>query len=51
MRSVFLPDSFQYQEPAGAWELDRVFLVLVVWTIIAVVLCVTTFRWQRHGER
>jgi ABC-2 type transport system permease protein len=51
MRSVFLPDSFQTQEPAGAWELDRVFLVLVAWTVIAVVLCVTTFRWQRKGER
>jgi ABC-2 type transport system permease protein len=51
MRSVFLPDSFQVREPAHAWELGTVALVLVVWTVIAVVLCVTTFRWQRRGDR
>jgi ABC-2 type transport system permease protein len=51
MRSVFLPDSFQIKEPAHAWELDKVFLVLIVWTVIAAVLCVTTFRWQRRGDR
>ena len=28
MRSVFLPDTFQRQELAGSWELDRVALVL-----------------------
>ena len=33
MRSVFLPDSFQRQEPAGSWELGRVALVLAVWSV------------------
>jgi ABC-2 type transport system permease protein len=51
MRSVFLPDSFQVKEPAHSWELDKVALVLIAWTIAAAVLCVTTFRWQRRGDR
>jgi ABC-2 type transport system permease protein len=51
MRSVFLPDSFTSQEVAGAWELPKVALVLVVWTVIGAVLALTTFKWQRRGER
>lgn len=50
MRSVFLPDSFQSQEPAHSWELGRVALVLVAWAVVGLVLCVRTFRWQRRGE-
>ena len=51
MRSVFLPDSFQIKEPAAHWELGKVWLVLLAWTVTAAVLCVTTFRWQRRGDR
>ena len=51
MRSVFLPDSFTSKEPAGTWETGRVAFVLVAWTVVAAVLCVTTFRWQRRGDR
>jgi ABC-2 type transport system permease protein len=51
MRSVFLPDSFTAQEVAGSWELPQVALVLVVWTVIGGVLALTTFKWQRRGER
>lgn len=51
MRSVFLPDSFTAQEVAGSWELPMVALVLVVWTVIGGVLALTTFKWQRRGER
>lgn len=51
MRSVFLPDSFASQEVAGSWELPKVALALVVWTVIGAVLALTTFRWQRRGER
>lgn len=50
MRSVFLPDSFQAAEAAGSWELGRVLVVLVIWTVIGLVLCLRTFRWQRRGE-
>ena len=50
MRSVFLPDSFQRQELAGSWELDRVALVLVAWTVLALVLAMRGFRWRRRDE-
>ena len=50
MRSVFLPDRFQRQELAGSWELDRVALVLVVWTALALVLALRGFRWRRRDE-
>jgi ABC-2 type transport system permease protein len=46
LRSVFLPDAFAAQEPAGSWELGRVALVLGVWCIAGLLLCVATFRWQ-----
>lgn len=48
MRSVFLPDSFAAQEPAGTWELERTALVLAVWALIGLALCLRTFRWQRR---
>ena len=51
MRSVFLPDSSLVNEPAGSWELGRVAVVLLVWAAIGAVACMTTFRWQRRGER
>jgi ABC-2 type transport system permease protein len=51
LRSVFLPDSFASQEPAGSWELGRVALVLVVWCVAGLVLCVLTFRWQDRADR
>lgn len=51
MRSVFLPDSFAAQEVAGSWELPQVAAALVAWTVIGAVLALTTFRWQRRGER
>ena len=50
MRSVFLPDSFQVQETAHAWELGKVALVLGIWIVIGVVLCRFTFHWQRANE-
>ncbi|MEV1281964.1 ABC transporter permease [Modestobacter sp. NPDC049651] len=51
MRSVFLPDALQVDEPAGSWELDRVAIVLAVWCVLGLVLCVRTFRWQDRGDR
>ncbi|MEJ3747215.1 ABC transporter permease [Actinomycetes bacterium KLBMP 9797] len=46
LRSVFLPDAFATQEPAGSWELGKVALVLAAWCVIGLVLCVRTFRWS-----
>ncbi|HET9944867.1 MAG TPA: ABC transporter permease [Actinomycetes bacterium] len=50
MRSVFLPDTFQRQELAGSWELGRVALVLLAWTVLALVLAMRGFRWRRRDE-
>ena len=50
MRSVFLPDSFQRRELAGSWELERVAVILVLWTVAAAVLALRYFRWQRREE-
>jgi ABC-2 type transport system permease protein len=51
MRAVFLPDNFQAKEVAGMWELPKVAMVLLVWTVLAGILAGTTFRWLRRGER
>ncbi len=50
MRSVFLPESFARQEPAGSWELGKVAAVLTVWAVVGVVLALRGFRWQRREE-
>lgn len=50
MRSVFLPDSFSVQEPAGSWELGKVALVLGLWCVGGLMLCLTTFRWTTKRD-
>ncbi|MGN9802790.1 ABC transporter permease [Micromonospora sp. L32] len=50
LRSVFLPESFGAQEPAGSFELGRVALVLAAWCVIGLVLCLTTFRWTTKRD-
>ncbi|HYN30936.1 MAG TPA: ABC transporter permease [Dermatophilaceae bacterium] len=49
MRSVFYPDALASMEMAGAWEHQRTAVVLVAWSVIGLILCVTTFRWYRRG--
>jgi len=51
MRSVFLPEAFGVQEPAGGFELGTVALVLAAWCVGGLILCLTTFRWvsKRDG--
>lgn len=49
-RSVFLPDSTLIFEPAGAWELGRVALVLGAWCVVGLVLCLVTFRWTDRRD-
>jgi ABC-2 type transport system permease protein len=51
LRSVFLPAQAAALEPAGTWEHGRIALVLTAWIAVGVVLCLTTFRWQRGSER
>ncbi len=50
MRSVFLPDTFAAQEPAGTWELERVALVLGAWVVGGLILCLLTFRWTTSRD-
>jgi ABC-2 type transport system permease protein len=47
MRSVFLPDAFHAQEVGGSWQLPQTALVLAAWTVVGLMLCLRTFRWQR----
>jgi ABC-2 type transport system permease protein len=49
LRSVFLPTAFQAVEAGHSWQLGRVALVLVAWLAGSLVLCLTTFRWQRRA--
>jgi ABC-2 type transport system permease protein len=50
MRSVFLPDSFKYAEPAGSWEHGRLALVLVAWCVVGLILCLKTFTWRGRDD-
>jgi ABC-2 type transport system permease protein len=50
LRSVFLPAQAAALEPAGSWEHGRIALVLAAWIAAGLVLCLTTFRWQRRRD-
>ncbi len=50
LRSVFLPDSFVGQEPAGSWEHGMIALVLIAWCIGGLLLCLRTFRWKGRRD-
>jgi ABC-2 type transport system permease protein len=50
MRSVFLPDAYQAQEPTGTWEHGRVALVLAVWLVVGLFVAVRTFRWRNKAD-
>ncbi|MEV6596897.1 ABC transporter permease [Actinoplanes sp. NPDC051346] len=50
LRSVFLPASFGTSEPGGSYNLPMVALVLGAWCLVALVLCLTTFRWTTKRD-
>jgi ABC-2 type transport system permease protein len=50
MRSVFLPDQYVTQEPAGTWEHGRVALVLGLWLVVGLFVAVRTFRWRNKAD-
>ncbi len=50
MRSVFLPDSYESQEPAGSWEHGRIAVVLAVWCVLGLVLALRFFRWRSRED-
>jgi ABC-2 type transport system permease protein len=50
MRSVFLPDSYASQEPAGSWEHGRIALVLAIWCVVGILIAMRTFRWRSRED-
>jgi ABC-2 type transport system permease protein len=48
MRSVFLPDGFQANEPGGSWQLGTGAIVLTVWLVVGLFLAQRVFRWTRR---
>jgi ABC-2 type transport system permease protein len=50
MRSVFLPDDYMAQEPAGSWEHGRIALVLGIWLVVGLFVSVRTFRWRNKAD-
>jgi ABC-2 type transport system permease protein len=50
LRAVFLPGSFGAREPGGSFDLGLVAIVLGGWCVLALVLCLTTFRWTTKRD-
>ena len=50
MRSVFVPQAVSL-EPGHSWQHGQTALVLSAWIVAGLVLCLTTFRWQRRADR
>jgi ABC-2 type transport system permease protein len=48
MRSVFLPDGYQVNEPDGSWQLGLGAIVLSVWLVVGLVVSQRVFRWTRR---
>ncbi|MCZ2111669.1 MAG: ABC transporter permease [Dehalococcoidia bacterium] len=49
-RYVFLPKWVGAHDYGGEWHLERVFLVLVLWTAASAAMAVLFFRWNRGRE-
>ncbi|BDE14030.1 transport permease protein [Mycobacterium kiyosense] len=45
-RSVLLPPQMVIFEPAGSWELWRIFLILAGWSVGGLIACLAVFRWS-----
>ena len=50
-RSAVLPDTARAAEVGGSWQHGQTALWLAGWAVAGLVLCVTTFRWRRRGDR
>lgn len=48
MRSVFLPDGFEVNEPGGSWQLGLGAIVLSVWLVVGLIVAQRVFRWTRR---
>ena len=45
MRSVFLPDTFRFNEPQHSWHHAEGVLVLSIWCLVGLAVTLRTFRW------
>jgi ABC-2 type transport system permease protein len=50
MRYVFLPEEAAALEVVGSFEMPRVAMVLMVWTVLSAMLAWGFFRWRRRGD-
>jgi ABC-2 type transport system permease protein len=50
MRYVFLPEGAAALEVVGSFEMPRVAMVLLVWTVLSAILAWGFFRWRRRGD-
>lgn len=48
MRSVFLPSEAELIEVSQSWQHGPIAVILVAWTVVGLLLCLRTFRWQRR---
>lgn len=48
MRSVFLPDGYEVNEPGGSWQLGLGAIVLTVWLVLGLIAAQRFFRWTRR---
>lgn len=48
MRSVFLPDGFEVNEPDGSWQLGLGAAVMSAWLLVGLVVAHRVFRWTRR---
>jgi ABC-2 type transport system permease protein len=46
MRSVFLPEDFATQEVAGNWEVSKIAIYLIIWSVVGTILALKTFKWS-----
>ncbi|MGN8247010.1 ABC transporter permease [Cellulomonas soli] len=50
MRSVFLPEQAEAWEVSGSWQHPQTAIMLTAWLVVALVVGVKTFRWQRRDD-
>ena len=50
-RSALLPEAMAAAEVGGGWQHGETALWLVGWTVVGLVLGLTTFRWRPRGDR
>jgi ABC-2 type transport system permease protein len=50
LREVFLPAAAGAREAGGSFDLPMVAIALAVWCVVALAICLTTFRWTTKRD-